>query len=86
MDIRAILLFAMLLIYISLPFFFHPVEQLSPLPERLTIIGILAAMTIVLPLALLRVIYISPKGKEDSGDGISIRQSMAKELLGVLGS
>lgn len=55
-----------------------------PLPERLTIIGILAAISIVLPLALLRVIYTSPKVKDDSGDSISIWQSLAKELVDIL--
>ncbi len=84
MGTGTVLLFVMLLVYINLPIFFHPIEKLFSLPERLTIIGILAAMTIVLPLALLRVIYISPKAKEDSGDSVSIWQSLAKELLDIL--
>ncbi len=53
-------------------------------PERLMVIGTMAALIILLPLALIRVIYQSAKTKEDSGDSISIWQSMAKELLDIL--
>lgn len=49
------------------------------------VIGILAAMTIVLSLALMRVIFLQDKAKkEDNSNSLSIWQSLAKELLDIL--
>lgn len=76
--------FILLITYISFRITVESFGETIPLPERLTIIGILAAISIVLPLALLRVIYTSPKVKDDSGDSISIWQSLAKELVDIL--
>lgn len=53
-------------------------------PERLMVIGTMAALIILLPLALIRVIYQPAKTKEDSGDSVSIWQSLVKELLDIL--
>ncbi len=53
-------------------------------PERLMVIGTMAALIILLPLALIRVIYQSAKTKEDPGNSVSVWQEMAKELLDIL--
>ena len=71
-----------LLGYIALPLFWP--TQSIPLHERLMVIGILAAMTMVLSLALMRVVYLQSKTKGDTGDSVSIWQSLAKELLDIL--
>ncbi len=52
-------------------------------PERLMVIGTMVALIILLPLALIRVIYQPAKTKEDSGDSVSIWQSLTKELLDI---
>ncbi|ALQ51155.1 hypothetical protein [Nitrosomonas ureae] len=75
--------FILLITFISFRISIQSFGETIPLPERLTIIGILAAISIVLPLALLRVIYTAPKTKDDSGDSVSIWQSLFKELIDI---